>query len=130
MKALLRHKSQPLLGGLLLIAWGSVGCATQPVPPHQGGLGPLVDDSGQRRSLVMTSPQVASLSQMQPWLGEPQAWYLYRNDRQPRVASGYQSPTVVRSVTYTRDGQSIYGDRIRDNYQQRSYRTTYQEAVR
>ena len=97
---------------------------------HHGGLGPLHDADDRPRSLVLDAPGVTSLNTLQPWLGEQQAWYDYRNDDGPRVVAGYRSAIYEQSVTYTRDGQSISGNHIRDNYHQRTYRTTVRESVR
>lgn len=57
-------------------------------------------------------------------------WYAWRNDVGPTVSVGYDSARYERSVTYTRDRQTIIGGRVFDRYDQTTYRRTVRESVR
>lgn len=82
---------------------------------------------GQARSLAFTSQIVQSNQLLPP---SYQAWYTGRNDVGPSVAAGARTTSYQRSVTYTRDQQSIFNGRVYDNYQQTTYRRTVTESER
>ncbi len=89
--------------------------------------GPLFSASGQARSLVLPADGARSVAAGRPLV---QPWYVGRNDSGPSVSAGYRSTTFERSVTYTRDRQSISNGRVFDRYDQTTYRRSVRDAAR
>lgn len=114
-----------LLGVLLL-----GGCHARP-GMHGYAHAPLPrDDYGQARSLVMPSRVVQAYQILSGQAPPIEPWYDGRNDWVPSVTAGYQSIVYERSVTYTRDHQSISNGRVYDRYNESTYRRTVRESVR
>lgn len=109
----------------LLLAALSVGCSHPRVSPRD--LGPLPPIDGQARSLSLTS-QIVQANQLLP--PGHDAWYARRNDAGPSVSAGVRTTRFERSVTYTRDQQSIFNGRVHDNYRQTTFRRTVTESAR
>lgn len=111
------------LAALLLL--GACQGTYEPLSSRDRGL--LIDREGQSRSLALTTQTVQSAQLLPPGFD---TWYASRNDRVPYVISGYESSIIQSSVTYTRDSQNTVNGRVFDNYNQTTYRRSYQESIR
>lgn len=119
-----------------VVALGLIGCAhrhhaeaSRPAEVN-AGLSPLRDASGAARSLSLDPVSLTAIPPRRAWSTDGPSWIDSRNDRGAEVFAGFQSPTVERSVTLTRDRQSTFNGRPYDSYRQRTYRESYVEAVR
>ncbi|MFI4862228.1 MAG: hypothetical protein ACIAXF_16310 [Phycisphaerales bacterium JB063] len=115
-----RHTPLALLLALTLLLTG--GCATRSAtyawaePDH----GLLYRGPGQARSLTMDADPQRALADASPGTIDP--WYLGRNDQAPSVVYGERATVYESTLTLTRDGQSISGDRVYDRFSQTTYR--------
>ncbi|MCG8510215.1 MAG: hypothetical protein MI741_13385, partial [Rhodospirillales bacterium] len=80
----------------------------------------LVDHRNRNRSLVAGQPESSYADR----------WWHTRHDRPATVVSGYESPVLESSVTYTRDSQYSSHGRVYDSFRSTTYRREYREAVR
>ena len=122
----MRVHALPILAAIVTLALLS-GCHSHRhgYDPHNDW--PLYDERGAARSLVLTTPGVRN-AQLLPPTYEP--WYISRNDMGPSVVAGYEEPEYSSSVTYTRDRRSIYNGRVRDHFDETTYRRTYRRYAR
>ena len=114
------------IAALSLSALLFVGCQTRP-GYTQRDIAPMFDEFEHARSLTLTSP-VVQTSRLTS--DNREHWYTGRRDVGPYVSSGYVTIRYEQSMTYTRDSQRIYGDRVYDRYDQTTYRRTYRESAR
>lgn len=56
-------------------------------------------------------------------------WFAGRNDQQPGVMAGYESPRVSDTFTWTYDHQGHFGGRVFDHYHQRTYKYSHRQTV-
>ncbi len=127
----------PPLAAALAVVTLTVGCTHTPraaAPPRpaevHAGVAPLTAADGSPRSLALDPVSLTSLPPRRAWDTPPPAWIDARNERGPVAFAGYRSPTLETSVTLTRDRQATFNGRPFDNYQQRTFRESYVEAVR
>lgn len=116
-----------LLGLLML-----TGCHSHGDPQARPGLNaldraPLHDRQQHAASLVMPSDWQRTANADSTNL---YAWYAGRNDIGPSVSAGYATARYERTVTYTRDRQTISGGRVYDHFHQSTYRRSIRESVR
>jgi hypothetical protein len=115
-----------IIAALSLSALLLVGCQTRPGYALRD-VAPLYDDFGHARSLTLSSPVVRTSFLPNDTSAR---WYDGRRDIGPFVTSGTQSLRHEESVTFTRDSQYIYGDRVYDRYNETTHRRTYRSSTR
>jgi len=113
---------------ILALCLAVIGCE-QPQSMTDLDLGPQLDTLGQHRSLALDGPVLGYLKESHPETSGYD-WFHDRNDRRPAVQSGYSSPVIERSSTYTRDYQYGAHGRSYDHYQSTTYRSEHRQGVR
>jgi len=117
-----------LLGVLALVLSTGIGGCQSNWMLHDANLGMSRDEHHETRSTALPSKHVRVLGLAHG--AEPDAWYASRNDAQLTVEAGHRSAIYDAQYTFTRDQQYISNGRVRDHYNQRTYRTSVVESRR
>ena len=91
---------------------------------------PLLTPEGRPRSLALPLPRHRRLERWSGAPDRPLPWYANREDNQPSVLAGVQSPVETDSVTFTIDRQAAFRGWVFDQYHSTTYRRRVSETLR